>query len=79
MPNHCDSQLISFKEMSDNLEKKFNETKSKECTEAVDLKTSEIDDLLADQINKTKELYDKDLKIKALEERIKVLEGQCQE
>lgn len=46
---------------------------------AVDLKTSEIDDLLADQINKTKELNDKDLKIKALEERIKVLEGQCQE
>lgn len=77
----CDSQFALFKDLSDKLEKQFNETlsaKTQNCIETVDFKTREIENLLAALHNKTNELNNKDLKIKALEERMKIWDGHKQ-
>lgn len=76
--DRCDSQYVLFKDLSDKLEKQFNETlseKTQHCIETVLLKLSDIDDLLAELIRKNEELNVKDHKIKNLEERIKILGG----
>lgn len=79
--DRCDSQFALFQILSEKLEKQFNETlsaKTQDLRETIKFKMSEIADLLAEQQRKNGELNDKDIKIKSLEERIKMLEGQNQ-
>lgn len=75
--DRCDSQIAIFKDLKNKLEKQFNKklsAKTQDLRETVDLKTSEIEKLLAELQLKTKELNKKDLKIKILVERMNIFD-----
>lgn len=73
-----DSQLSLFKDLGDRLEMQCNKTmavNTKEIIDAVNLKTCKIEILMLELKTKNEEIDEKNLKIKNLEERVKILDG----